>query len=653
MAVDADGLIGGVRRPFVRKEGAWSFGPTGRRLWATWVDSSPGFSGSFDFIHRTGIPVLFSVGLEVNGRPVALEPGEPVWYPSRSESVHLAEGLEVGETRFITDDDCAVSVLSLTNRSGRALHVLPHIRWPRGSSWSYERFGLKVFVEGGVSGPGGRGLGPGESGRWTVACAFGLGPSEAAAALRRWLGDSAPRETHIRAYSAWFRQCPSFECSEPDMERLWAYRWYLLRRNIACNAAGLLRHPVIYEGRGAKMTLDPWDPRGWEFSQLIPFSTPMHLLEGRWHPDAAEACRGSVAALVENQRDDGIFPCVQVHSTAGWYANFVSWAVWQLHRVRPDLDWLSVVAPGLQRELDGVLRTFAREGEVLPVLRDHGRTGKEYQPGFFHSAGYPRERPDDHAAALKRVDFACYTHMNADALAAIWGALGRPEESDRCREIAWRVRRAILSEMWDAGDRFFFDVDAASGRRVPVRHVVGFDPFVAGIAGPGHLAAFDALADPGGFAAPYPVPSCERRNPAYSPVSGWMGVQIKGPHGCLWNGPTWPFANSMVLMSLAAASRAAGHSLDDLYARLFRSSTALALREGIPVLYEHYNPETGDPISQEEHYFHSTWLDPLISHVMGLSPGEKPDPVRIGLEWARLSGVDCPGHEGEAVLEGS
>lgn len=648
--MDVDAALGGRERPFGRKPGTFSLGPTGGRLWATCLDPRPGFSGLFDFIHRTNIPLLFTLDITDENTTAFIESSPPLWSPSFTEQRHralLPSGghADLHEWKFITADDCAVCVMEITNRSGHAVSLAVRPAWADGPSWSYSRFGLKVFVEGAFGPAKEATLAPGQARRWTVACSLALSKSQAARAVEAWLARPDPLAAHRRTYQSWFDLCPSLECGDPLLETLWAYRWYLVRRNTAAPEAMRLRRPVVYEGRGSKMTLDAWDPKGWEFSKLIPFSTPMHLLEGRWHPDAS-ACRGSVLALVENQTDEGLLPCVQVDRVGGSYINFLAWAVWQFHLVQPDRDWLAEVAPGLQRELDAVLRMYDPDGSGLPAISAHGRMGKEYQPSFFHDAGYPRDLSDVSASPVRRVDFACYTYLNAFALSCIWSELGDESSSARCRNIAERTRDAILRRMWNSGESLFYDISATTERQIPVKQVVGYDPFFAGIAGRQHAGAFRWLNDPETFGLPYPVPSCEKNCPAFSAESGWMGRQIKGPHGCLWNGPTWPFTNSTVLMGLANASRACGHALDADYARLFRKNFEMAFRDGQPILYEHYNPITGHPISQEEDYFHSTWIDLVLSHIAGIISGGECatfDPIGIGLQGVRVSGVPFRG----------
>jgi hypothetical protein len=95
---------------------------------------------------------------------------------------------------------------------------------------------------------------------------------------------------------------------------------------------------------------------------------------------------------------------------------------------------------------------------------------------------------------------------------------------------------------------------------------------------------------------------------------------------CQWNGPSWPFQTSQALTGLA-------NLLDDYpatnitavdYLRLLRQYTHQHfLSPGHPDIEEDYNPDTGGPIvglPRSHHYFHSTYIDLVLSGLIGIRP---------------------------------
>jgi hypothetical protein len=96
----------------------------------------------------------------------------------------------------------------------------------------------------------------------------------------------------------------------------------------------------------------------------------------------------------------------------------------------------------------------------------------------------------------------------------------------------------------------------------------------------------------------------------------------------------------------------AGHRLDGAWSDLFRKYTRLQFRGhdiDSPMVVEHYNPLTGGEISQEEDYFHSSWIDLVVTGVVGLVPSDADilrfDPINCGMGFFHLRGLPWRGRE--------
>ncbi len=96
----------------------------------------------------------------------------------------------------------------------------------------------------------------------------------------------------------------------------------------------------------------------------------------------------------------------------------------------------------------------------------------------------------------------------------------------------------------------------------------------------------------------------------------------------MWNGPTWPHANSLVMSAMAETLRdfsAPPLSTGDLYG-LFHSFTMAQFRDGdshFPWTGEYYNGDTAEWRTDQRDYNHSTYIDILIADIVGLRP--RPD----------------------------
>ncbi|TDD67648.1 hypothetical protein E1262_18535 [Jiangella aurantiaca] len=702
-----DALVTG-RRGLRTRPGTLLLGPTGARLWADFLEERPGFVGAIDLVHKLNIPLLFTVtGVELPA------PWEARWRPSRltvwasafgAGAGASGAGVEFAEDKFVTWDDCAVSRQVWTNRGSAPVTLRLEVdrSWIGAAGFGsrpVERHGFTVLA---LVRPSvealwdGLTVGPGERADVVVAAALGLAETDGRDDLERRLdgvlagsedgaltgaadrpADAADRRdgrpavvgstpaklppspvTHRqeRSYQRWFDPVPSFSCSDPVLNRTWAYRWFLLRHNLAAPGVGGLPDALFYEGRAHKMSKTPWDPAGWEFSKLIPLSSPMHLLEARWHPDPSLGA-GLWRTLRAAQGDDGLYRSRTVADEVHAYANFLGWASYQYALVHRDVDGAAAMRDSLAAQVRGERAALTTGGDELPVETEHILTGKEYQPSYWAFHDYPAD-PRDRSGytPLKRVDRAIYHYRNARGVAGLTRLLGDGDGvAAEFDALADAVAADVLAKQWDPGTGFFYDLHHRTDQKAMVRNVVGFYPYWAGVVGDEHLPGFEAALRLFGTGAPLPstAPDC----PVYSPTGDWRGAFVKGRNGCSWNGPTWPYTNSVVIDGVGATSRRFGHRYDAEFGRLLRSYALLHFqqRDGrTPYLVEHYNSETGEPISDEVDYLHSYVIDLLVRYVAGLEAGPEVvavDPLDVGLAWFALSGVRVAGHTVDVAFD--
>jgi hypothetical protein len=123
---------------------------------------------------------------------------------------------------------------------------------------------------------------------------------------------------------------------------------------------------------------------------------------------------------------------------------------------------------------------------------------------------------------------------------------------------------------------------------------------------------------------PHGLRTVEPSYPRY--LTQYRYDQATGRPECQWNGPSWPFQTSQALTGLA-------NLLDDYpsaaiskadYLRLLRQYTHQHfLSSGKPDIEEDYNPDSGAPIvglPRSHHYFHSTYIDLVLSGLIGIRP---------------------------------
>ncbi|TDB69653.1 RICIN domain-containing protein [Micromonospora sp. KC721] len=96
---------------------------------------------------------------------------------------------------------------------------------------------------------------------------------------------------------------------------------------------------------------------------------------------------------------------------------------------------------------------------------------------------------------------------------------------------------------------------------------------------------------------------------------------------CHWNGPSWPFATSATLTGLANLLQdypAQSHVTKQTYNTLLSQFAALQYKNGKPYIAEAANGDTGewvyDAVNFSEHYNHSSFVDLVLSGLLGIKP---------------------------------
>lgn len=631
-------------------------GSTGARLYADFLDPVPGFMGRLDFIHKLNLPGLFS--LTLNGRqPSALNAW---WRPWELVSRYRADNVTLREIKFITWQDCAVCRVDWRNTGSTpaVLHLVIAPGWeifPQKNGFEFARacrthgFCLQAAA---VCEP------TFSSGEWTLPPnSRGSVTIKVAVALR---GETSPHHLAARAQSAgldahrqreaaWYAGAPSFVCAQdPPLQAAWNYRWFLLRHNYARPNCGNMRHGLFYEGRSHKAAKDEDAPRGHEFSQLIPLSTPMHLLDARWLAGHTE-WKQTVLSLLDSADENGQFRTMRVDGFGCVYGNFAAWGVYQAALADPDPAFVRRILPGLKSFVRGIGRTACLPGDVLPVCRNHRLTGKEYQPSFWYFQDFPA-RVDGKSATepLKRVDLAVYYYRNAQGLARLCAMVG-DADADEFEALAARIAENVLARMWDEDSGFFYDLRASDDAKALAKCVTGIYPLWAGMPGVDAARLLETFLRPGLFSLGSGFASAAADCPAFSAQGGWNALFFKGRNGCVWNGPSWPYTTGIALDALGRAARA-GLCGGAVFLCFLRQYAAQHFRFGdvhTPYLVEHYDCITGEALSDEADYLHSYYIDLLVRYIAGIEPAEggvRVAPLNTPLRDFAFSALYAAGH---------
>lgn len=649
-------------------------GSAGSRLFADYLEPAAGFCGRIDFIHKMNLPGLF--GVTCQAAPV-MEPAQSVWRPGYLTFSCENSRVSLSEEKFITREDCAVSCQRWSNRTDAVLRLEFQIP----GDWATqeqegciclerhcENHGLTlvgaVCSDNGIHLQKSLEIPAHGTVEFRIVAAMGERGSEspgdcarrAAQYLRENPTAGACVEKQKADEEAWFADVPSFESDDPLLDRTWWYRWFLLRHNWAEPRCGNMQHGVFYEGRSHKVIKTPYAPVGHEFTQLIPLSTPLHLMDCRWKKGDRE-CREAVLSLVDSADEAGNFRTMMVDRYGAVYGNFAGWALYQLWLVHGDNGFVEQVLPAFSKNVRAILDAGRNERGKLPVCYDHRRTGKEYQPSFWYFNHYPDHAKDNSTFTfLKRVDLAVYLYLNALGVGKLCDGVGKDGGGEFYR-LAEDLKAEILEKMWDPETGFFYDLHCQTEEKALVKNVVGIYPLWAEITDGSHLRLLDYYFSEKGFGTGSGFASVAADCPVFAPQGGWKGEFFKGRNGCVWDGPSWPYTTGIALDAIAMQSKRHGHRYDEMFARYLREYTLEHYKEKnpeMPYLVEHYDSVTGEALSDEVDYLHSFYIDLIVRHVAGISPtedGMEIDPVDVGLNRFVLRDLYLRGRKIEVSYE--
>jgi hypothetical protein len=426
---------------------------------------------------------------------------------------------------------------------------------------------------------------------------------------------------HKARYQKWYDDnIAYFDCSDPWITKMYYHRWYVLKKNAMDPRVGKMKWKAFAEGRWRTT----WYPN------VISYGAGNQIREARWLADPSYWI-GHLRTFTYNERPDGVYPS-HVRpggQKGGQYTDWITSSALDGYCVHPDRKLLEELADKLAANARGWDKVYAKPGTHLLVVDSHWWTGMEWQPSFFAFCDYKTD-PKNRAmplvnTPLARVDLTAYNYGNARAVARIYELLGKKEKAAEFAELARKTKADLLQHMWDANASFFYSLRAKDLKKADVKEVIGVYPFYFDLPekGKGYERVWESIIDPKQFWTPWPVASASKECPAYS-QTGWPKDTAHGT-ACMWNGPTWPHANSLVMSAMANTLRhypPCKLKREHLW-ELFRSFTkAQYFKQDLqqPWTGEYYNGLNATWKTNERDYNHSTYNDVLLAELLGIVP---------------------------------
>ncbi len=405
---------------------------------------------------------------------------------------------------------------------------------------------------------------------------------------------------------SWYKaNIPFFESPDAEIDATYYYRWELVTKHLT------------YGSPKTGYTFTEFIDRPFWSGAYGAISCPLghQLYEVRWLRNRR---------IVEDfSRYWFEAPGAEPRSYSNWYGD----AVYAAYLVNGDRRFLSTMLPHMEAQYagwtaerwDSTAKMFHWDG-----MHDGMETNINSRLTADEFSGADGYRPTINA----------YLYADATAIAQAAALLGQPDKARLFAARAADLKARVQRELWDPKREFFFHqfrTDEKGGitagsltyQSGPYagnphgREAIGFVPWQFNLPDAGYEGAWKFLMDTAYFAAARGPTTVERNDPQF---------QIS-PRCCVWSGNAWPYATTQTLLAMANLldnyQQAVVSKAD--YFRLFTTYTLSQRKEGRPYIAEAANPDNGswdghDTPYHSEHYFHSGYVDLVITGLAGLRP---------------------------------
>lgn len=386
--------------------------------------------------------------------------------------------------------------------------------------------------------------------------------------------------------SAWYwmqQNIPLFECPQQNMEEIFYYRWWTLRKHIKKTPQGFVMTEFLVQRSYA----DKYN--------LISSGLGHHIYESRWlhHKQYMDEnllvwYRGNNGKPLNKLRFysswnmDAIYNRFLVNGDRSFVLNLLpdldaDYQAWEKEKQRPDgLYWQYDVRDAMEETISG------------------GRKEKNPRPSING-----------------------YMYGNANAMAALWQLKGDATKAADYLQKAKTVKAATQSKLWNS-EHDFFEVRKEQGDTLAaVKEAIGFIPWYFNMPDSSYNIAWKSLTDTKTFCAPFGITTADRSHPQF---------RTHGCCKCEWDGAVWPFATAQTLTGMANLLQVqpAPYVSKQDYFQLLNTYVESQYYRGRPYIGEYLDEKTGYWLKGDEersrYYNHSTFNDLIITGLVGLRP---------------------------------
>jgi hypothetical protein len=407
----------------------------------------------------------------------------------------------------------------------------------------------------------------------------------------------------------WFAaRIPLLDTPDPELDTTYYYRWELITRHL------------VYAHPDTGYVFTEFANRPFWSGAYGTISCPagLQIDDIRWLSDPRFA-RDYMRFWMRH-------PGAQPRNYSFWAAE----SAWSIHEVAPHAGFITALLPDLVKNYEAWEKRC-----WVPEMGLFWQLG--HDDGMEFDINAQQTQDILRGGQSLRPSFNSYQWADARAIADIATLAGDPALAARFRGKADGIKSQLQQKLWDPSRAFFFPM--SNQRHEKDGHVVekhtltyqtgrfagslhgrelhGYVPWAFNLPDPGFEDAWQFLMDEHFFRAPLGPTTVERNDPQFVLKDGC----------CWWSGQSWPFATAQTLKAMAnlLQNYRQAHVDRDDYAALLHTFAISHRKDGKPYLAEALNPFDGswkghDMENRSEHYFHSSFIDLVVTGLAGVQP---------------------------------
>ena len=382
------------------------------------------------------------------------------------------------------------------------------------------------------------------------------------------------------------KNIPLFEAPDSQIEEIYYFRWWTFRKHLKKTPEGFVFTEFITDVS-----------HGGNYN-TISSALGHHINEGRWLHDKNYLDEYIIFWLIRDKYAEKSFH----HKYSGWLPH----AVYQRYLVNDDEVFLISLINELHQDYQQWL-----EEKRLP-----NKMYWQYDVRDAMEESISGSRTEENI----RPTINSYMYGSAKALAKMAEMINRDSLANVYTRRAERLEELVHEELWDEQDNFF-KVRHENGELADVREAIGYIPWYFNLPEDNqeYAQAWEQINNPEGFMAPYGFTTAEQRHPEF---------RTHGTGTSEWDGAVWPYASTQTLKALAnLLTDYSEHSMTkEDYFRELKKYAMSHEKDGKPFIGEYYDEQTNEHLHGDKprsvHYNHSSYVDLIISDLIGLKPRE-------------------------------